>query len=325
MAYQGFRKDWALSPEQKNDAREALTILKDSGFSLVDAARFRMAGKKAMRSIPFSQAVDEFKRGLLRAEVRSATFDWYESKFQRPIRFFGNRPFDEISRAEVIKFFAELELSKGYRAAIARALRALWNWGIKHDPQMATEDATRGQDTKSQTNGGDAEYLTVSQVGKVMANAGHYRNALAMLFFSGIRPEELAGRGKNRMLWKHVRIDEKYIRVTGEISKTVKPRIVDGLPETLWAWLKPSEDDDPISVGLTRQATEKAKQILGLKRWPHDGTRHTFATYALAFSGDAGKVSNWLGHEGKPTLLHQTYRGLTTKAEAEKFFALRPV
>lgn len=52
--------------------------------------------------------------------------------------------------------------------------------------------------------------------------------------------------------------------------------------------------------------------------------RHTFATYATAYTEDAAKVSLWLGHEGKPQMLHRHYRGLTTKAQAEAFFALRP-
>ena len=43
----------------------------------------------------------------------------------------------------------------------------------------------------------------------------------------------------------------------------------------------------------------------------------------VALTSDPGKVSLWLGHQS-PTMLHRHYRGLTTKAEAVKFFDLAP-
>jgi integrase len=79
-----------------------------------------------------------------------------------------------------------------------------------------------------------------------------------------------------------------------------------------------------ISPGRTRQALVRAQAALGIgtaerrDRWPPDATRHTFAIYAFALGRDAGQVASWLGHEGAPGTFYRHYRGLATRAEAER-------
>lgn len=325
MAYHGFRKDWALSPQQKIDAREALSYLDGTGISLAEAARRAVEGKKALRRIFFQQAVDEFLVKLLAKRGRPATFSWYETKLARPLASFGSEFFDTISHADLVNFFERQEdWEPGTKAGVARALRAIWKWGMRSTPQMTTLDITTGLASRGPRNEGDAKFFSVEQVATIISGSTHFKNAFAMLFFAGIRPEELAGRGKDRLLWKHVDTIAREIRIPSNISKTKKPRIIQGLPDTLWLWITPGKPSAPISLGRVRQATDRGKALLSLKEWPHDATRHTFATYALAHCSDAGKVSEWLGHEGKPTLLHQTYRGLSSKIEADKFWQLTP-
>lgn len=314
------RTDYALSPAQRADARQAIKLLEGSGLTLAEAARKALHGRRAMRRVTVAVAVDEFLR--TRLKLRARTFEWYESKLNGLTAEFGERMIDDVDRPALTIWLQDKTGSEGGKAAIVRACRALWNWAIAQDPQLATVDATAGLSGASASSQGDAEFLTVAQVEACLANAGEYRSAMALLFFSGIRPEELAGRGKPRLLWKHVRADERIIRVPSDISKTGKPRLIEGLPETVWRWVAPGRDEDPVSAGRTRQVLRICQDVV--PKWPHDATRHTFATYALALTGDAGKVATWLGHEGNPTMLHRHYRGLATKAEAEKFFALAP-
>lgn len=123
------------------------------------------------------------------------------------------------------------------------------------------------------------------------------------------------------MAWLNVNVVEKRIRITGDLSKTGKPRINEELPDTVWHWLQPRKGEKPIIDTRTQQLIRHVKQ--SVKRpWPFDATRHTFGTYALALTNDAGKVSHWLGHEGSTGVIHRHYRGLATKAQAEQFFAL---
>lgn len=315
------RKDYALSPAQRSDAREALLLLDGTGLSLTESARRALQGRRALHRVSVAKAVSEFLR--TRLSLRSRTADWYEYALAPLLTEFGERKIDDVDRPSLVAWLKTID-STTKRHGVTRAVRALFRWGMAREPQIVAVDPTIGLPSSSTGNGGDAEFLTVAEVGKILAGAGQYRNALALLLFAGVRPGELAGAGKPRLLWQHVRVAENMIRIPADIAKSGHPRIIEGLPDALWHWLKPGKDNEPISPGRTRQALQRAKKAIAPREWPHDATRHTFATYALALLNDAGKVSHWLGHEGKPTMLHRHYRGLTTKAEAEKFFALRP-
>lgn len=314
--YQNFE----LSPQERADAREALKILEGSGLTLTAAAIRALQGRRALRRVCLAEAVGDFLR--TRLSLRARTFEWYESNLKPLTAQFGDDNVDDVDRA---RFMAWIGAKKeAERRRVTRAARAFFRWCAAQEPQIATVDPTHGIEVSSQGSGGEAEFLTVPEVEKVMNAAGKYRSALALLLFAGIRPEELAGRAKDPLRWKHVRVDEKMIRIPAEISKTGKPRIVEGIPATVWRWLEPQQDHTPISPGRTRQALRIAQAAIAPREWPHDATRHTFCTYALAHTSDAGKVSHWSGHEGNPTMLQRHYRGLATKAEAEKFFALLP-
>jgi len=313
-------RNFELTPDQRADARDALALLDGSGLTLAEAARRALQGRRALRRVSVAEAVDEFQRTRLR--LRARTFEWYESNLKPLVAQFGERKVDDVDRPTFLAWVNAMP--EAPRRRISRAARAFFRWAIGQEPQVATVDPTVGIETGSKGAAGEAEFLTVEDARKVMAGAGRYRSALALLLFAGVRPEELAGRSKPPLLWRHVRTAERMVRIPAEVSKTGKPRIIEGIPEALWAWLQPGDESAPVSPGRTRQALERAQAAIAPKPWPHDATRHTFATYALALTNDAGKVSHWTGHEGNPAMLQRHYRGLATRAEGEAFFGLRP-
>jgi integrase len=317
------RMDFALSAGERIEAREALALLEGSGLSLTAAAKIALAGKRALRRCTLGEAADMFLRSRL-LECRSSTAGWYEGVLSIFVREFGGRQMDSITRAELRGFIdGQEDLAPSTRAGLARGVRTFWRWGLAQEPPVCGSDVTVGLKTSAgrPAGMGVVECLSVEEVAAVLAGAGRYRNALALLLFAGVRPGEVAAMHKPPLLWGHVNVTEKLIRIPGAIAKTGKPRIIEGLPETLWRWLVPGRPGERVCPGRTVEAQRCAKRVLG--RWPHDATRHTFATYALALTSDPGKVSLWLGHEGNPQMLYRHYRGLKTKAEAEAFWALR--
>lgn len=317
------RIDFALSPEQRHDAREALKILSGTGISLSDAAKKAVMGKKSLRRVTVEEAIDEFIREKLRSGIRGSSVDWYERNLGWLVNLIGDKNIDEISRQDFRELLQEHKHTVCTTKAAARAAGALWKWGLKTEPQITTIDVTTGIAKNNTGSGGDADFLKVDEVAVLLENAGKYKNALAVMLFGGIRPEEMAGKEKPRLLWKHVRKSEKMIRVPADIAKTGKPRIIEGLPPALWRWIKPGKDEEPICPFLSAQIPRNLSRFMN-RKWPHDATRHTFATYMLAWTGDQGKVATWLGHEGNPQMLNNHYRGLATKEEARAFLALRP-
>jgi integrase len=322
------RRNWQLTPEERNAAREAFRILRGSGISIVDAARRAVEGRRALEACTVAEAANRFLRTRLQ-ECRRATFDWYEERLGFLLAAFGDRQMDEVRRSDVRDWIEKLNTGATAKAANVRAARALWRWAMRHDPQLAATDPTLGIPSSTRSrNGAEPTVLDAAQGVRILAAAGRHRSALAVMMFAGIRPEEVAGSHKPRLLWRHVNTEDRIIIVPGEVSKTGKRRPLEGLPPALWRWLTPGTPEEPVAAVTARQIVSTAASALGwgsaARPWPQDCLRHTFASHALALTADPGQVSLWLGHEGAPTLLHRHYRGLSTRAAAEAWFGLAP-
>lgn len=330
---------YALSPEQKVDAREALRILEGSGLSLTVAAQRAVGGRAALQHVSLRTAADRYLLQLVRSKARGATVRWYENKLAPILAELGEKKMDDLTRSDLIAAAEGQQVEEPTRCSYFRAVRAVWRWAMRQEPPLAGADITAGLPTSARRAEDHAPgFLSVDDAARILAGAGRHRSALALMLFAGLRPQELWGIDKQPLRWKHVLIDERIVRVPAECAKTRKPRLLEGLPPTLWPWLEPRGPEDPVAWcasqqvirvaqragGFARRAAGPHQQHVVVRAWPYDATRHTFASYALALTGDPGRVALWLGHEGSPRLLHTHYRGLTTQAEASRYFALAP-
>ena len=119
---------------------------------------------------------------------------------------------------------------------------------------------------------------------------------------------------------------ERSIIIGLHVAKKRSRRVVD-INDTLAAWLPscaklsgliiPFEGNRTLYTRLAALA-KKA----GLEAWPDNGLRHSCASYSLAATGDAVRVAYQLGNSAD--MIHRHYKALVTKADAERFFALRP-
>lgn len=317
------RKDFALTPDQKMDARAAIESLEGSGMSLEEAVRRALEGKRAVKRVLIPEAAADFMRS--RQSLRSATAAWYMSRIDRFAAHFADRTLDDVTRAD---FRAWLKANEAFNGpGQVRAVRAFYAWAMSHEPPLAGQDATAGLPGSGE-RAADISFLPVKDCKAIMAGAGPYRPALALMLFAGIRPGEVSDQFKPPLTWRCINAAERIIRVPAEASKTGRARIMEGLPDAVWAWLGPiGKDDVAICPYRALQAVKVAQLAAGYggkKKWPHDALRHSFATYHVAAFANPGSTAMLMGHEGNPTMLHRHYRGLATKAEAEAFWALRP-
>jgi integrase len=320
------RSNFSLSAAHKSDAREAIRLLDGSGLSLSEAARRAIAGKKAVKQSSIAQCVEDFMRSRLAEACRPLTLRWYEEKLAGFVASLGERQVDQLTAAELREWIASQPIADSSKIHAARAIRSVWLWATKQEPPIAGTDITNGLKTNGSAPS-TIHFLTVEECAAIMAGAGDYRPALALMLFAGIRPHEIAGQEKERMTWAAVQPAEKIIRIPAELAKTGRTRIIEGLPAAVWAFLgKPGHPDAAICPGRCLLATGLASSLAGYgnkRKWPKDALRHTFATYAVAAFADPGQVSLWLGHNDS-AMLYRHYRGLATKAEAKKFWRLRP-
>jgi integrase len=269
---------------------------------------------------------DAFIRSRLLLGKRSATVEWYTDRLSRFTRDFGPRMVDSVTRAEFREWLTGSIATPASRISMTRAVRALWRWAIAEEPPAAAVDITSGLRTSSGRKK-TVEFLTVDECRAVLDGAGSYRAAVALMLFAGIRPHEISGKGKPKLLWQHVDPVSRSIRIPGDIAKVDgATRVLEGLPDALWRWIGLSlGPKEPICHARVQEAVQRAGKLAGFgprRRWPTDALRHTFATYLVAETGNPGQAALWLGHRGDTTMLYNHYMGLTTKAEASRFWAL---
>lgn len=320
------RKDWALSAEQRIDARAALALLAGTGLSLEEAARRAISTvRKAERSIPMHQAVAAFLRRCRAAGLRDSTIDWYDRELGRFGDAVGGKAIDGVTRREV-RDYLESRVP-GVQAQVFRCVRALFRFGVHQEPPWVAVDPTRGMKVTGPRRDYDVSFLTVAQC-RVLLDAApvDYLAPLALALFAGLRPEEIAGRKKAWLPWSAINEKARTIVVPGHISKMRNPGRLEGLPEALWPWLaRVKERGETVARCRFHQVSRWGRSVFQLAKWPKDITRHTFATYASHFTKDPGQVALWLRHEGDQRVLYRHYMNVNvSEADAKAFFALRP-
>jgi integrase len=121
-----------------------------------------------------------------------------------------------------------------------------------------------------------------------------------------------------------VRLEDRSIIVGAEVAKKRSRRVVEMI-DALIAWLNPvlPINGPIVNASGFRDNFDALKAAAKLTEWPHNGLRHSFGSYHLAFYGDAVKTAMQMGHRDS-NVVHNHYKTLVLKSEAEKFWALRP-
>jgi len=143
--------------------------------------------------------------------------------------------------------------------------------------------------------------------------------------FAGIRPEELAPplKGDAGVEWSDVKWAQGIIRVRAEVSKVGKPRNVKIEP-TLAKWLEPYRfAKGRIACAKWREHFRDARTAAGIKDWPADCLRHSFASYWLQIHRDAPALALEMGNSVE-VILERYSKVLDEPEDAAKFWATLP-
>ena len=318
------RRNFALTPLERNDAKEALQLLDGTGISLLDAARRVLASGEVSRSVSCRLAADRFLLYCLRKNLRQATYNDYEYRLTTFLATWGEHDMASIDRPMLRDWLIAMECAHLNRHNFFRVIRAFFRWAKRQDPPLVSNDPTDGLQLSAAITDHSIAYYSVDQARDIMAAAGPYSAFFALGLFAGVRPSEIAYQHKPPLQWQDIDFDERIIRIPSAVAKTRRARIMENLPGNLWQWLEAyRQDSGPIAPGRSTQA------LKWIKRSYHgvihtDGARHSFATYHVAMHNDVALTSLLLGHEGRPTMIHRHYRGLATKAQAKAYFAISP-
>jgi integrase len=224
-----------------------------------------------------------------------------------------------VTPAELAAWFAKLPGSETTRAMYYRYVRMFFRWARR----MRFVDDDPSEVIKAPRATAGRNVLTVEQMTKVLEvpMAPWMRACMLLGAFAGIRTEELL-----RMDWKD--IDTK----TGEIE--IRPGVgkdTGGVLERITDFTDPlSRRKDQLKgkgklvPGTAREfhyARTDIAQALGWQDWPDNCLRHSFATFHLAHSKNAGKTAYQMGHTN-PAMVQRVYAVPARKADAAAWWAI---
>ena len=167
----------------------------------------------------------------------------------------------------------------------------------------------------------DADFFRPVELQTLVDNArDDLRPVIAIAGLAGLRGEEIM-----RLDWADVWRVEGHIEVTARNAKTRQRRLVEICP-ALAAWLEPFRNNTagmvyPAGVHAFQHAYLKMRKALNIPD-RLNGFRHAFCTYHFALHSNENLTAAQAGNS--PTMIHAHYKGLATKADAEKWFNVTP-
>jgi integrase len=145
------------------------------------------------------------------------------------------------------------------------------------------------------------------------------RPIIALQGLAGVRLQEA-----QRFTWQDVFGTAEHIAISATKSKTRSRRLVEICP-ALAAWLEPYHQHKGALWTKSRDTFHAAfVELRESAKIParKNGLRHAFCTYHFARHGNENLTAAQAGNS--PAVIHQAYKGLATKSEAEKWFNVLP-
>jgi len=302
------------------EAHKCAELLKPYNATITAAVQHYLKTVLAYRTAP--TVSDIIKRML--ADTRSAgrrerTLGDLAYRLGSFAKTFGSRQLAGISLEELREWIEVPMLGARSRIHNATKISQLYNYAIR---QGWVDTNLVRRITRPSTEDKAVEVFTPTEAANLLAHA----NSVGLLpfvaigLFAGLRSTEI-----QRLDWQAVKLAERSIIVGSEVAKKRSRRVVE-INDALAAWLTPCAKAAGMVVGLREdQLTHQLQKLstaAGLVKWKQNGLRHSCATYSLAVTGDAVRVAYALGNSAD--MIHRHYKALVTKADAERFFALRP-
>jgi integrase len=205
------------------------------------------------------------------------------------------------------------------RAAVAMLLR----WCARQDylPQthrLLEADAMQ----KEQLDTAATDFYRPAEFRALLEAAeGPMRAVIALQGLAGLRLEEAL-----RLTWANVFTIPGHVEITAQNAKTRRRRLVEICP-ALAGWLEPfrAKEGRVWDQTATLNGFVSAfSRLRGPLKIPsrRNGLRHAFITFYMALHNNENLVAALAGTS--PSMVHQHYRGLAVRSEAEKWFTVRP-
>jgi len=310
---------FSLATETRAEAAKCLELLKPYGAGLTEAVQYYVEHVLRFRNAPtVAEIIQRMVNDAKSLRRREQTVKELRNRLSRLTAQFGMRRLSTITLPELEGYLSNPDLSARTQVNDAVKMSQLYNYAIRHG--WAESNLT---DRLARPTPEDKEpaIFKPEQAAKALEHAPEFDLLpyVALGLFAGLRPTET-----QRLDWSAVRMGERSIIIGAEVAKKRTRRVVE-ISDTLAAWLAPyTKERGPIVDQVNfRKRLDALRMATKVEPWPANGFRHSFGSYHLAAYGDAIKTAGLMGHRD-PGVLHNHYKALVTKTEAERFWALRP-
>lgn len=228
-------------------------------------------------------------------------------------------PVVEVTPAEISAWFAKLPGSETTRAMYYRYVRMFFRWAKK----MRFVESDPSEVLRAPKAAVGRNFLTPAKMSELLGAEmpAWMRACLLLGAFAGIRTEELM-----RMEWQDIDTEAGTVEVRPGVMKDsggFLERIVDFTAplEKRKAELKGEGKLVPIRQRDFHHLRDAIVAKLKWPGWPDNCLRHSFATYHLAESKNAGKTAYQMGHTS-PSMVLRVYAVPARKADAAAWWAI---
>lgn len=311
-----------FTPDQRTDARAAMTVLAGSGLSLTQAAKIA----EEFHGIRTSGiALNDAVAALLKAKNKRS------ERYKKDLRLklmkfsedFPGQKLAEISVKEIkswLKKRGAPVTNNNYRTALSvlfsHAKTEEWIASNPIEYVAAEED----DDTKQP---GILELFQVRALLKACVEfQPDFVPAVTIALFGGVRPEsELWHLHRQHVDLKKAEIDVHKSKSQGSTRfLKIQPNLV--------AWLQRYLKDEPGPISPHGDAyysrLQRIRAEAGIIKWPQDVLRHSFASYRYAACNDENLTRKEMGHYGDVHLFLRDYKNRVRDENATEFWAITP-
>lgn len=305
-------------------------------MSLREVDEYRYA-KELLQGVPLLQAVRQFlehQSGEKPVTVANAVEQHLESATGRPDylekkRYFlgklsealGTKRLGAVAPTDIEALSKKLSESDWMRNTFLKHVRILFRWCIKM--RMTRNDPTHGiadrkvEPTKVILSLPDVEHLLTT----CASATPEILRAIALQLFTGIRTSEVC-----RLEWPAVRVGE-FVDIAPQVAKTGERRVIDWWPPRLTPYLGQPRTSGTF-LDTPRSYEHRKWELVRICKatkpdfgWGQNAPRHSFASYAVAYWQDAGRVALLMGQRDV-NVLFRHYRNYRTQAEGAAYFGL---
>jgi site-specific recombinase XerD len=307
----------SLDPVVRDRYLEADRLVRQYGGDVLVIVREWVAAKERQeRSVPVKDAFSQFMRVRVADGKSKRYLDDLKSRLGRFVHSFPEFLISQITSAQLTEWLQSLPGSLRSRNNYQGCLKTFFEFA-----------QTRGWCTSNPVTGigkakvpkTDVGILTPNQADMLLRAASKETLPYWVIaLFCGVRSAELA-----RLTWANVKWDSKLVEVGSRQSKTASRRLIELRPNA-FLWLAPYQGSEgKIYPERLKQQLILDKRNAGIKHWPNNACRHSFASYLLELTHDAARVSLDLGHS-KANTIFSNYRELVTPFDAQRYWSLVP-